>query len=61
MPTLVIHGTEDPALPYEHGVALAHAIPGAELLTQEGVGHEIPSICMDEMTTRIVAMQETRT
>lgn len=40
-PALVIHGTEDPVLPYEHGLALARAIPGASLLTLEGTGHEI--------------------
>ena len=42
IPTLVIHGTADPILPYDHGVALAKEIPGAELLTMEGVGHELP-------------------
>lgn len=41
-PALVIHGTEDPVLPYAHGLALARSIPGASLLTLEGTGHEIP-------------------
>jgi pimeloyl-ACP methyl ester carboxylesterase len=40
-PTLVIHGTDDTALVYEHGVALANEIPHASLLTLEGTGHEI--------------------
>jgi pimeloyl-ACP methyl ester carboxylesterase len=39
-PTLVVHGTEDPLLPYAHGVALADEIPGAELLALEHTGHE---------------------
>ena len=39
-PTLVVHGTEDPLLPYGHAVALADAIPGAELLALEHTGHE---------------------
>ena len=39
-PTLVIHGTEDPLFPYEHGAALAREIPGAELLGLEAMGHE---------------------
>ena len=39
-PTLVIHGTEDPAFPYSHAVALADEIPGAELLPMEATGHE---------------------
>jgi pimeloyl-ACP methyl ester carboxylesterase len=42
LPTLVIHGTDDPVLPHEHGVALANEIPGAELLTLEQTGHELP-------------------
>ncbi|MGG1572048.1 alpha/beta fold hydrolase [Fictibacillus sp. NRS-1165] len=43
VPTVIIHGTEDPALPYEHGLALAKSIPYAELVTLEGAGHEIHS------------------
>lgn len=43
VPTVVIHGTEDPALPYEHGLALAKSIPHAELVTLEGTGHEVHS------------------
>jgi pimeloyl-ACP methyl ester carboxylesterase len=42
VPTLVIHGTEDPVLPYGNGVALANDIPDAELLTLEQTGHELP-------------------
>jgi pimeloyl-ACP methyl ester carboxylesterase len=41
IPTLIIHGTEDPVLPYEHGIALKNTIPNSELLTLEGRGHEI--------------------
>lgn len=47
VPTLVIHGTDDPILPYDHGQALASAIPGATLLTLEGVGHELPTGVLD--------------
>jgi len=35
VPTLVVHGTEDPLLPYAHGRAIAETIPGAKLLTIE--------------------------
>jgi pimeloyl-ACP methyl ester carboxylesterase len=41
VPTLVVHGTEDPLFPLGHAVALAREIPGAELLTLEGGGHEL--------------------
>ena len=42
VPTLVIHGTEDPMYPYGNAVALAKEIPGAQLLALERVGHEMP-------------------
>ncbi|WP_280151817.1 alpha/beta hydrolase [Piscinibacter sp. XHJ-5] len=42
VPTLVIHGTEDPLFPCQHGIALSKEIPGAALLLLEGVGHEMP-------------------
>ena len=42
VPTLVVHGTEDPIFPLAHGKALADAIPGTELMTMEGAGHEMP-------------------
>jgi len=39
--TLVIHGTDDPVLPYEHGIALSKEIPQAILMTLPGTGHEL--------------------
>ena len=42
VPALVIHGTEDPLFPWQHGLALSKEIPGATLLLLEGVGHEMP-------------------
>jgi esterase len=39
LPTLVVHGTVDPIFPYPHAVAIAEAIPGAELLRVEGMAH----------------------
>lgn len=41
VPALIIHGTEDPVIPYSHGQYLADTIPGAKLLTLEGTGHEL--------------------
>jgi pimeloyl-ACP methyl ester carboxylesterase len=41
-PTLVIHGSDDPMFPLGHGEALAREIPGARLVTVEGMGHENP-------------------
>lgn len=40
-PTLVIHGTADPMFPIGHGEALAHEIPGAQLMRLDGAGHGV--------------------
>jgi pimeloyl-ACP methyl ester carboxylesterase len=40
-PTLIIHGTHDPVLPYAHALALRSEIAGSSLLTLEGAGHEL--------------------
>ena len=44
VPTLVIHGTADPLVPPEHGQDTANAIPGAQLMLIEGMGHDLPSV-----------------
>jgi pimeloyl-ACP methyl ester carboxylesterase len=41
VPTLVLHGAHDPALPLAHGRALAEAIPGARLQVLD-MGHLLP-------------------
>jgi pimeloyl-ACP methyl ester carboxylesterase len=41
-PTVVIHGKEDPLIPVRAGRATARAIPGAELIEIEGMGHDLP-------------------
>ncbi len=53
-PTLVIHGDEDPILPYDHGQALHAAINGSTLLTLQGVGHEIPRGTWDTVIPAIL-------
>ena len=42
VPTTVIHGTVDPLVTPTGGEATAKAIPGAELLMVEGMGHDLP-------------------
>jgi pimeloyl-ACP methyl ester carboxylesterase len=41
-PTLVIHGADDPLVPVSGGRDSAEAIPGAELMIIEGMGHDMP-------------------
>jgi pimeloyl-ACP methyl ester carboxylesterase len=53
-PTLVIHGTDDPMFPLEHGAALAREIPDARLLTLDGAGHELPPRVWDVVVPAIL-------
>ena len=55
VPTLVVHGTEDPILPYPHGKALAEAIPGAKLLTFDGMGHDLPAQVWPQLVDAMLA------
>jgi len=49
VPTLVIHGTQDPLIPHPGGEELAALIEGSRLLLFPGMGHEIP----DELAATI--------
>ena len=47
VPTLVIHGADDPVVPFGNALALVREIPGAELLILESTGHELPRAVWD--------------
>ena len=53
IPTLVIHGEDDKMVDISGGRATAAAIPGAELITFEGMGHGIPKPLWSEFAQRI--------
>ncbi len=40
-PTLVVHGADDPLVNVSGGRATARAIPGAELVVLDGMGHHL--------------------
>ncbi len=42
VPTLVVHGLEDPLVPVEGGLDTHEAIAGSELLLIDGMGHSLP-------------------
>ena len=44
VPTLVIHGKDDPLIPFAAGVDTAQSIPGARLEAVEGMGHDMPTV-----------------
>jgi len=58
VPTVVLHGTEDPLVPPRAGRATAAAIPGAHLVELEGMGHDLPRQKWQQMTDAIVANTE---
>jgi pimeloyl-ACP methyl ester carboxylesterase len=41
-PTLVVHGKADPLVAYSGGRATARLIPGAKMMSVEGMGHDLP-------------------
>lgn len=53
VPTLVIHGLADRMVDASGGRATAAAIPGAELVLIEGMGHDIPPALRPELAKRI--------
>lgn len=42
VPAIVIHGRDDPLITVSGGEATARAIPGAELVVIDGMGHDLP-------------------
>jgi pimeloyl-ACP methyl ester carboxylesterase len=58
VPTLVIHGEQDSLVNVSGGRATAAAIPGAELLVVDGMGHDLPRAIWPEVTDRIAALVE---
>ncbi len=38
----MVHGTDDPLMSVEGGKDTAKAIPGAQLMLIEGMGHDLP-------------------
>ena len=53
VPTLVLHGEDDPLVPCEGGRDTAASIPGARLKTIPGWGHDLPLELVDELAGAI--------
>jgi len=43
IPTLIIHGTEDPLIPIDHGLAISEQIQNSKKLFIKGMGHNFPT------------------
>jgi pimeloyl-ACP methyl ester carboxylesterase len=55
VPTLVVHGREDPVVDVSGGRATAAAVPGARLLELEGMGHDLPLPLLPTIAGAVVA------
>jgi len=53
MPTLVVHGLADKMVHVSGGRATAAAIPGAELLLIDGMGHDLPPALFETFVSAI--------
>ncbi len=54
IPTLVIHGEEDPVMPISHGKKMVRAIPEADSLWVKDMGHDLPDAALKQMTDKMI-------
>jgi pimeloyl-ACP methyl ester carboxylesterase len=60
-PTLVIHGTADPLIPFACAQDTAARIPGAKLFGIEGMGHDFPPEALTQLTNRLLPFLQAHT
>ena len=53
VPTLVVHGEADPLIRPAAGRATARAVPGAQLLTFPGMGHNLPATLWPRLVSAV--------
>jgi len=56
VPTLVVHGADDPLVPLACGLDTAESIPGAELLIVEGMGHDLPRAAWPQLVDAVTQL-----
>ncbi len=56
VPTVVIHGDVDPLVTPSGGQRTAELIPGAELITLEGGGHDLPLALLPQVVDAITSL-----
>jgi len=54
VPTLILHGAEDPLVPVAAAYDLQRRIRGARMQIIEGMGHDLPRALIPRVTTQIV-------
>ena len=56
VPTLVVHGLDDPLVAASGGLAIAKAIPGATFIGHSGMGHDLPRTLWRTLTDDILSL-----
>ena len=56
VPTLVVHGRLDPLIRLDGGEATAAAVPDAELVVLDEMGHDLPEFVWPELVDRLDAL-----
>jgi len=54
IPTLVIHGEEDPVMPISHGKKMVRMIPKADSLWIKNMGHDLPEAAIPKITDKMI-------
>ena len=54
VPTLVLHGKDDPLVPFACGQDTARRIPGARLVGVDGMGHDLPPGVVEHILKHLV-------
>lgn len=58
VPTLVVHGLDDPLVTPSGGLALAKAIPGATFIGHPGMGHDLPRTLWRSLADDVLRLVE---
>ncbi len=56
VPTLVVHGLDDPLVAPTGGLAIAKAIPGATFIGHSGMGHDLPRTLWRTLAADILSL-----
>lgn len=55
VPTLIIHGEQDPVMPISHGKKLVATIPNVDHLWIDNMGHDLPDAALKKITDKIIS------
>lgn len=53
VPTLIVHGSDDPLIKVQHAMKYSDLIPNAKMVIIKGMGHDLPEAYMQELNQAI--------